>query len=83
MSLLVKAINKLRPNSEFSFQDDDYATINWIVLNGEPPTQDEIDIAVEEVKAAQEADLAETKAKRKVLLDRLGITDEEVKLLLA
>jgi hypothetical protein len=83
MSLLVKAINKLRPNSEFSFQDDDYSTINWIVLNGEPPTQAEIDAAIEQVKADEIAK-AETKAQAKAeLLERLGITEDEAKLLLA
>jgi hypothetical protein len=40
---LVAAIRKLRPNSEFSFQDDDYSTIKWNVLDGDAPTQAEID----------------------------------------
>ncbi len=40
---LVAAIRKLKPNSEFSFIEDDYSTIKWDVLEGTAPTQAEID----------------------------------------
>jgi hypothetical protein len=80
---LVKAIKYLKPNSEFSFNDNDYSTINWIILEGEAPTQAEIDAAIEQVKADEVAE-AEAKATQKAaLLNRLGITDDEAKLLLA
>jgi len=83
MSYLTKAIQKLKPNAEFSFQADDYSTIKWDVLEGEAPTQAEIDAAIEEVKA-DEAQAAETKANAKAaLLERLGITADEAALLLA
>ena len=83
MSYLVSAIQKLRPNSEFSFSDDDYSTIKWDVLEGEAPTQDEIDDAIEQVKADEIAE-AEAKATQKAaLLERLGITEDEARLLLA
>ena len=83
MSDLVKAINKLKPNAEFSFIDDDYSTIKWDVLDGDAPTQAEIDIAIEQVKAEE---LAETQSKaeaKTALLGRLGITEDEAKLLLS
>jgi acyl-CoA reductase-like NAD-dependent aldehyde dehydrogenase len=83
MSYLVKAIFKLRPNSEFSFQNNDYSTIKWDVLEGKAPTQSEIDKAIEQVKADEIAQ-AETKAtQRQAILDRLGITAEEAALLLS
>jgi len=83
MSDLVKAIRKLKPNSEFSFTDNDYSTIKWDVLDGEAPTQKEIDAAIKEVKA-DEITKAATKATQKAaLLDRLGITEAEAKLLLS
>ena len=80
---LVKAINKLKPNSEFSFTDDDYSTVKWDVLDGDAPTQKEIDAAIKEVKA-DEAQAEATKATAKAaLLSRLGITAEEAVLLLS
>jgi hypothetical protein len=83
MSYLVKAIQLLKPNSEFSFTDDDYSTVKWDVLDGEAPTKAELDIAIKEVKAEE---IAEAKAKatqRQAVLDRLGITAEEAALLLS
>lgn len=80
---LAKAIRKLKPNSEFSFQEDDYSTVKWDVLDGDAPTQKEIDAAIKEVKA-DEIVQAKTKADAKAaLLDRLGITAEEAVLLLS
>jgi hypothetical protein len=80
---LVEAIRKLKPNAEFSFTDNDYSTIKWDVLEGDAPTQAEIDDAIEQVKA-NEITEAETKAQAKAeLLERLGITADEAKLLLA
>ena len=79
---LIAAIQKLKPNAEFSFTDDDYSTIKWDILDGNAPTQTQIDDAVEQVKADEIAQ-AEAKAKAKAaLLTRLGITAEEAQLLL-
>lgn len=80
---LAKAILRLRPGSEFKFIEDKYETIEWFVLEGEAPTQKEIDAAIKAIKA-EEANQVETDATRKAaLLDRLGITEDEAKLLLA
>lgn len=80
---LVLAIRKLRPNSEFSFQNNDYSTIKWDVLEGTAPTQSEIDTAIEQIKADELAE-AEAKATAKAaLLERLGITQDEANLLLS
>ena len=80
---LTKAIKKLKPNAEFSFTDDDYSTIKWDVLEGEAPTQAEIDAAIEQVKADELAEAEAKAAQKAALLDRLGITEEEAQLLLA
>jgi hypothetical protein len=83
MSYLVKAINKLKPTAQFSFTDEDYSTIKWDILEGDAPTQAEIDAAIEQIKA-NEVSQAEAKAAQKAaLLDRLGITEDEAKLLLS
>lgn len=82
-SYLVDAIRKLKPNSEFVISNDDYATIEWHVLDGEAPTQKEIDAAIKEIKADEIAE-AEAKATAKAaLLTKLGITEKEALLLLS
>lgn len=84
MSYLVKAIKKLKPNSEFSFTDDDYSTIKWDVLNGDAPTQKEIDDAIKEVKA-DELNEAKAKAQAKATaegkLAALGLTTDDLRAL--
>jgi hypothetical protein len=82
MSYLVKAIRKLKPTSEFSFIENDYSTIKWDVLDGDAPTQKEIDAAIKQVKADE---IAEAKAKatqRQAILDRIGLTADELQTIL-
>ena len=82
MNYLQKAICKLRPTAEFSFTDNDYSTIKWDVLDGDAPTQAEIDEAIEQVKADELAEAEAKAAKREALLSKLGITEEEARILL-
>ena len=84
MDYLTKAIRKLRPMAQFSFTDDNYLTIKWDVLQGNAPTQAEIDAAIEQVKADEitakakaEADKAAAQAK----LAALGLTADDLKAL--
>jgi hypothetical protein len=81
MSYLVKAIQKLKPTSEFSFTENDYSTIKWDILEGEAPTQAEIDAAIEEVKADEAQAELDKAAQKQALLNRLGITEAEAHLL--
>lgn len=83
MSYLVKAIRKLNPTAEFSFTDDDYSTIVWDQLEGDAPTQKEIDAAIKQIKADELTEAATKAAAKSALLDRLGITEDEAKLLLS
>jgi hypothetical protein len=83
MSYLVKAINKLKPTAQFSFTDEDYSTIKWDILEGDAPTQAEIDAAIEQVKADEIAEAQAKATQRAALLNRLGINEEEAQLLLA
>ena len=84
MSYLIKAINKLKPTAEFSFTDDDYSTIKWDILDGDAPTQAEIDQAIEQVKADELAE-AEAKATAKAAaegkLAALGLTTDDLRAL--
>ena len=83
MDYLLKAIKLLKPTAEFSFQENDYSTIKWDVLEGDAPTQSEIDAAIEQVKTNEVAEAQAKAAQKAALLDRLGITEDEAKLLLA
>ena len=83
MDYLIKAIRYLKPSAEFSFTNDDYSTIKWDVLKGDAPTHAEIDDAISQIKADEAVEL-EAKANQKAaLLERLGITNDEAKLLLS
>ena len=83
MSYLSKAIILLKPTAEFSYTDDDYSTIKWDVLEGDAPTQAEVNAAIEQVKANEITEAEAKAAQRQSLLNRLGITEEEAKLLLS
>ena len=79
---LVEAIKSLKPNSEFHLTDDDYSTIQWHVIEGKAPTQSEIDAEIVKLKAQEATKIAEKADNKAALLERLGITAEEAKLLL-
>jgi hypothetical protein len=79
---LVLAIRKLRPNAEFSFKNNDYSTIKWDVLEGDAPTQAEIDAAIIQVRADEAAEAEAKAAQRQSILNRLGLSEEEARILL-
>ena len=81
---LSKAIHKLKPTAQFSFIDNDYSTIKWDVLEGDAPTQAEIDEAIEQVKADEIAEIeskAAAKAAAQAKLEALGLTIEDLQAL--
>jgi len=79
---LAKAIRFLRPTAEFSLLDCDYNTIKWDVLEGEAPTIAEIAAAIDQIKANELQAVSEKADAKAALLERLGITEDEAKLLL-
>ena len=84
MNYLSEAIRKLRPNAEFSFTEDDYSTVKWNILVGDAPTQAEINVAIEQVKADEEQaelDKAAAKAAAEAKLKVLGLTPQDLKAL--
>jgi hypothetical protein len=82
MDYLTRAIQSLRPNSEFSFQNKDYSTIKWDILEGTAPTGKAIDDEIARLKAADLTIEADRAAAKTALLARLGITADEAALLL-
>jgi hypothetical protein len=84
ISYLSAAIKKLRPNAEFSFTNEDYSTIQWDVLEGDAPTEAEIDAAIEQLKvdeAQAEIDKAAKKAAAEAKLATLGLDADDLKAL--
>jgi len=84
MDYLTKAIFKLNPTAQFSYTNDDYSTIKWDVLEGDAPTQAEIDDAIEQVKADEaqaELDRAAKKAAAEAKLAALGLDADDLKAL--
>jgi hypothetical protein len=79
---LTKAIHKLKPNSEFSFTDDDYSTIKWDVLDGDAPSQSEIDAAIKQIKADEKVEAKTKDTAKAAILERIGLTADELKTIL-
>jgi hypothetical protein len=80
---IVKAIAVLRPGAQYSFIEDDYSSIEWAQLEGQAPTSKEIADAIKAINAQEEAAAATTAATKAALLERLGLTADEAKLLLS
>jgi hypothetical protein len=80
---LVLAIQSLKPTAQFTYTARDYSTIRWDVLDGDAPTQAEIDAEITKIKADEIKNAAAKTAARAALLDRLGITADEAALLLS
>jgi len=81
MDYLVAAIKKLKPNAQFTFTNNDYSTIKWDVLEGEAPTQLEIDDAIKQVKAQEKSETSakeKAKAAAQAKLAALGLTVEDL-----
>lgn len=74
------AILQIRPNAVFTLRGDD---IEWLDTEQDEPTAKEIADGLVAYKAAKEAEEKAALAKRAEILDRLGITAEEAKLILA
>jgi len=80
---LVEAIRFFLPNAEFTFENDDYSTVKWITEVESVPTKTEINKKIDEL-VKNDLEFEKSKVQRKIeLLNRLGITEEEAKLLLS
>jgi len=75
-----KAILFIRPNAEFVLRD---LEVEWMDVNQTKPTEIEIEEAWIAYQEKEAADKQDAEAKRQALLDKLGITEEEAKLLLS
>jgi len=83
MSYLTEAIKNLKPTSEFSYQEDDYSTVKWDLLDGDAPTKKQIDDEIKRIKANEITEAEAKTTAKAALLNKLGITEDEAKLLLS
>lgn len=77
-----KCLVFINPTAEWSINGNDYSTLEWFSEDPKP-TEEEIIDAWPEAKAAYEAKMAAREANKQSILDRLGLTQEEVKTLLS
>lgn len=70
-----------RFDAEWTFNGDDYEGLTWL-SDSDKPTKKELDDLWPEVLAEIQAEAEQKIAKRNALLDRLGISEEEARILL-
>lgn len=79
---LTLILNRRYPNSQWSLNGDDYSGLEWL-SDSTKPSQEELesqwDSVLTEVLAEREAKVTQ----KQNLLARLGITEEEARLLLS
>ena len=73
------AIYMIRPNAKFTITGDE---LIWYEQDTIQPTEEEIEAGWVAYQEKEEADKLESESKREALLERLGITEEEARLLL-
>ena len=79
---ITDAIFYLVPNAEFSFQGTDLETLEWHTKDVEKPSIETILAAIPVAKKAKEDAAKSTQSEKMALLQRLGVTEDEFKLLL-
>ena len=80
---LFDAIANLTNGAGCMIWNNDYSTVKWVDFDGIPPTQAEINAEIIKIKTDEPAEAEAKAAQKAALLDRLGITEDEAKLLLA
>ena len=76
-----EALLKLSPGKEWVLSGDDYSDLQWL-SDGDAPTLKEIEMMIAELPAIKASEQAVKATKRAALLERLGIDEDEAKLLL-
>ena len=77
---LVASIKYIRPNAQFALRGNQ---LEWLDTYQSKPTQAEIEAGWVAYQSKLRNDKTQLEAQREALLDRLGITAEEAKLLLS
>lgn len=80
---VLDALISLKAGAQASVIDNDYSTITFYEPIENPPTETEILAEVERLKMVYEQNLIDEANKKAALLQKLGITEDEAKLLLS
>lgn len=80
---ITDAIFYLVPNAEFSFTETDLTTLQWHTADVPQPSVAEIMAAIPLAAAKIQQEQENLQNQKQVLLDRLGLTADEAKLLLS
>ena len=81
MASIEQALLKLLPNVEWKITDGDLSQLEIFTKGVKAPTQDEVDRAIETIDLANENEILIKAERKAVLLEKLGITENEAKLL--
>ena len=82
MITTAQAVMSLRPDTEWSMNGDDVEGIIWHTPNVEPLTVAEVEAEKERLEQEAADKVIADAAAREALLERLGITEVEARLLL-
>jgi hypothetical protein len=82
MKDLTNAIRSLYPDAEFSLWNEDYETIIWHKIDAEPPSLEELEAEADRLAELASLDRQNRQEARLAILERLGLTEDEAKLIL-
>jgi hypothetical protein len=80
---IADAILFLIPNSQFRIVEDDLSTLEFYAPEGQVhPTQAQVDKAIKDVAAARIKEQQDKATQKAALLNRLGLTEDELQTIL-
>jgi hypothetical protein len=77
------AIKSLRPNVEWSMSGDDVENIIWHTPNVDSLTEEEVQDEIIRLEQVQEAELDAKAVQKAAILERLGLTEDELRVVLS
>ena len=77
------AIKSLRPNVEWSMSGEDVENIIWHTPNVDSLTEEEVQDEIIRLEQVQEAELDAKAVQKAAILERLGLTEDELRVVLS
>jgi hypothetical protein len=77
------AIKSLRPNVEWSMSGEDVENIIWHTPNVDSLTEEEVQNEIIRLEQVQKTELDAKAIQKSAILERLGLTEEELKVVLS
>lgn len=76
------ALSSLRPNKQFNWSGENVEDIIWLDGKTKSPTQSEIDLEIVRLTNEYQSQIEAKAAQRQAIADRLGLTADELQILL-